>query len=123
MKRIEAIVRPEKFDVIRVAPEELGCNGMTITEVKGHGRQKGVEEIWRGRKYRVNVVAKIKIELVVTDDKADEVIKTIMDEAMTSLVGDGKIFVSDVRTAYRIRTGDEGDRAISSWQNFKIDLD
>ena len=114
MKRIEAIVRPEKYEVIRIALEELGCGGMTITEVKGHGRQKGIEEVWRGRTYRVNTVPKFKIEVIVKDDKADEVINTILSEAMTKLVGDGKIFVSDVNTAYRIRTGEKGDAALSS---------
>lgn len=113
MKRIEAIVRPEKLDVIRVALEDIGCGGITITEVKGQGRQKGVEEVWRGRKYRVNVLPKLKIEVIVTDDKSDDVINTIMGEAVTKSVGDGKIFVSDVVTAYRIRTGEEGDAAIS----------
>lgn len=114
MKKIEAIVRPEKFDVIRNALEDINCGGMTMLEVKGHGRQKGVEEVWRGRTYRVNVLPKIKIEVVVADDKVDGVVKAIMAEATTSGVGDGKIFVSDINTAYRIRTGEEGDSAVSN---------
>ena len=113
MKRVEAIVRPEKYDVVRVALEELGCGGMTISEVKGQGKQKGVEEVWRGRKYRVTTLPKLKIEMVVTDDRVDEVVKTLLDEASTTGVGDGKIFVSDVRTAYRIRTREEGDAALT----------
>ena len=114
MQKIEAIVRPEKSDVIRVALEEMGCGGMTLMEVKGQGKQKGLEEVWRGRRFRVNMLPKLKIEVVVTDDKADEVIKTILSEAATSDIGDGKIFVSDVNTAYRIRTREEGDAALSS---------
>ncbi|MGR3317719.1 MAG: P-II family nitrogen regulator [Candidatus Anammoxibacter sp.] len=113
MKKIEAIVRPDKSDIIQVALEDMGCGGMTITEVKGHGRQKGIEEVWRGRKYRVNLLPKLKLEVIVTDDKADEGIKTIMGEAVTKSVGDGKIFVSDVNTAFRIRTGEKGDVALS----------
>ena len=113
MQKIEAVVRPEKLDVIRVALEEMGCGGLTLTEVKGQGKQKGVEEVWRGRRYRVNVLPKIKIEVVVTDDKVDEVIKTIMSEAVTDGIGDGKIFVSNISTAYRIRTSEEGDVALT----------
>ena len=113
MKKIEAIVRPEKSDIVRVALEDMGCGGMTITEVKGHGRQKGLEEVWRGRKYRVSLLPKLKLEVVVPDDKAEDVINTIMDEGVTKSVGDGKIFVSDVNTAYRIRTGEKGDAALS----------
>ncbi len=113
MKKIEAIVRPTKSEVIRVALEEMGCGGMTIMEVRGQGKQKGVEEVWRGRRYRVNVLPKLKIEVVVVDDKVDEVIETIMSEAVTDGIGDGKIFISDVSTAYRIRTKEEGDAALS----------
>lgn len=116
MKRIEAVVRPEKLDVIRVALEDVGCGGMTITEVKGQGRQKGVEEVWRGRRYRVNLLPKLKIEVVVTEDMVDNVIKTIMSEGVTKSVGDGKIFVTNINTAYRIRTGEEGDIALTSEQ-------
>ena len=112
MKRVEAIVRPEKLDQIRLALEELGCGGLTLTEVKGQGKQKGIEEVWRGRTYRVNVLPKLKIEVILPDDKVDEVVKTIMAEATTKGVGDGKIFVSDVNTAYRIRTKEEGDAAL-----------
>ena len=112
MKRVEAIVRPEKLDQIRTALEEQGCGGLTLTEVKGQGKQKGLEEVWRGRTYRVNVLPKLKIEVILPDDKVDEVVQTIMTEAVTSGVGDGKIFVSDVNTAYRIRTKEEGDKAL-----------
>ena len=113
MKRIEAIIRREKFDVIRMALEELGYGGVTTMEVKGHGKQKGVEEIWRGQRYRVEMLPKLKLDLVVPDDAVDKVVKTIISEAKTGNVGDGKIFVSDINTAYRIRTGEEGDAAIT----------
>ena len=113
MKKIEAVVRPEKLDVIRVALEDIGCGGITITEVKGQGRQKGVEEVWRGRKYRVNLLPKLKIEVIVKEDMIDNVINTIMSEGITKSVGDGKIFISNINNAYRIRTGEEGDSALT----------
>lgn len=112
MKKIEAVVRPEKFDVIRMALEEQGYGGVTVTEVKGHGKQKGIEEVWRGRKYRIDMMSKLKLDLVVPDSDVDKVVKTIISEARTESVGDGKIFVSDVNTAYRIRTGEKGDAAL-----------
>lgn len=112
MKKIEAIIRPEKFDIIRVAIEDLGYTGMTVTEVKGHGKQKGIEEVWRGKRYRVDIMPKLKLELIVPDDIVNKIVNTLITEARTGCVGDGKIFISDINTAYRIRTGEEGGAAI-----------
>lgn len=113
MKKIQAIIRPEKFDVVKMALEELGYGGITVSEVKGHGKQKGIEEVWRGKRYRVDLLQKLRLDLVVKDDDVDKIVKTIISEAQTGSVGDGKIFVSDVKTAYRIRTSEEGEAALS----------
>jgi nitrogen regulatory protein P-II 1 len=112
MKKIEAIVRPEKVDDIRKALEKAGYPGVTITEVEGHGKQKGVTRQWRGESYKVDLLPKVKFELVVSDKDADRLAGTISAAAKTGSVGDGKIFISDVDQAVRIRTGEKGEDAL-----------
>ena len=112
MKKIEAIIRPEKFDIIKDALTELGYAGMSLMEIKGHGNQKGVSEVWRGKRYRVDMLPKIKMEIVVADDAVDKVVQTIIKESQTGSIGDGKIFVSELVDVFRIRTGEQGDAAI-----------
>jgi len=112
MKKIEAIIKPFKLDDVREALNELGLQGMTITEVKGYGRQKGHKEIYRGAEYLVDFIPKIKLELVVGTDRVDEVVDTIRNAANTGKIGDGKIFVLPVEQAIRVRTGETGDDAI-----------
>lgn len=112
MKKIEAIIRPEKFDIIKDALTEKGYGGMSVSEMKGHGNQKGVSEVWRGKRYRVDLLPKIKLEIVVSDDAVDKVVQTIINESQTGSIGDGKIFVYDIANVYRIRTGEKDDAAI-----------
>ena len=112
MKKIEAIIRPEKLDTVRKELDKCGYPGIMITEVEGHGKQKGVEQLWRGEKYKVDFLPKIKIEIVAKDGDADRIVATIIQTARTGAVGDGKIFISDVKDAVRIRTGDRGDKAV-----------
>ena len=112
IKRIEAIIRPEKLEPLRVQLDEVGYPGMMVTEIEGHGKQKGVEQQWRGTKYRTAFLPKIKVELVVTDKLSKKVIDTIISVCRTGSVGDGKIFVSDVKEVIRIRTKEKGDKAI-----------
>lgn len=112
MKKIEAIIRPEKFDIIKDALTEKGYGGMSVTEIKGHGNQKGVSEVWRGKRYKVDLLPKIKVELVVTDEVCENVVQTIISEGQTGSIGDGKIFVSELLNVYRIRTAEQGDAAI-----------
>ncbi|ODS33062.1 MAG: nitrogen regulatory protein [Candidatus Scalindua rubra] len=112
MKKIEAIIRPEKFDIIKDALTEKGYGGMSVSEIKGHGNQKGVSEVWRGKRYKVDLLPKVKIELVVADEVCDDVVQTIISEAQTGSIGDGKIFVSELSNVYRIRTAEQGDTAI-----------
>ncbi len=112
MKRIDAIIRPDRFRVVKEALEELGYGGMTIAEVKGHGIQKGIMEQWRGRPYRVEFLPKLWLLLVVDDEHAEKVIGTIRENAATGEVGDGKIFVSTVDDVIRVRTGERGEAAI-----------
>lgn len=112
MKKIEAIVRPEKVDDIRKALEKAGYPGVTITEVEGHGKQKGVTRQWRGESYKVDLLPKVKLELVVSDKDADRLASTISSAAKTGSVGDGKIFISEVKEAVRIRTGEKGEDAL-----------
>ena len=108
MKKIDAIIKPFKLDDVREALAEVGITGMTVTEVKGFGRQKGHTELYRGAEYMVDFLPKVKIEIVVTDDIVDTIIRT----AQTGKIGDGKIFVFDVARVIRIRTGEEDDAAI-----------
>jgi nitrogen regulatory protein P-II 1 len=112
MKKIEAIIQPFKLDDVKEALTGIGVDGMTITEVRGHGRQKGHREVYRGREYNVDLLPKVKIELVVGDNRAEEVIKTLTAAARTGNIGDGKVFVYDVAEAIRIRNDDRGDAAL-----------
>lgn len=112
MKKIEAIIQPFKLYDVMDALNELGINGMTVTEVKGFGRQKGHVEVYRGAEYQIRLLPKIKMEIVTTDSKAEQVVKTIIDKAKTGKIGDGKIFVSDVEKVIRIRTEEQGEGAV-----------
>lgn len=112
MQKVEAIIRPEKLQVVKMALEELNHSGMTLSEVRGHGVQRGVTEQWRGRSFAVEYLTKVKVELVVTDSDVDAVVDRIIEAARTGEVGDGKIFVTQVSSAVRIRTGDRDDAAL-----------
>jgi nitrogen regulatory protein PII len=112
MKKIEAIVKPFKLEEVKDALGEVGIEGMTVTEVKGFGRQKGHTEIYRGSEYTVDFLPKIKIEVVVADKQADEAVTAIVKAARTGKIGDGKVFVSDVEEAIRIRTEEKGEAAV-----------
>ncbi len=112
MKIIEAIIKPFKLDDVREALNPIGVQGLTVTEVKGFGRQKGHTELYRGAEYVVDLLPKIKLEILVRDDQVDTVVNTIMESAKTGRIGDGKIFVLDVKDAIRIRTGEHGDEVI-----------
>ncbi len=112
MKKIEAIIRPHKLDDVREALQEAGFRGLTVSEVKGYGRQKGHSEIYRGSEYTINFLPKIKIELVCADDKAEKAIAIVLRLAKTGEVGDGKIFVSFVEEAIRVRTEEVGEDAL-----------
>jgi len=112
MKKIEAIIKPFKLDDLKEAMTALGVQGMTITEVKGFGRQKGHKEIYRGSEYLVDFVPKVKVEIVVEGDMADKVVEAIMESARTGKIGDGKIFVLSLDAVCRIRTGETGKDAI-----------
>ena len=112
MKKIEAIIQPFKFDEVKEALTQAGVEGMTITEVKGFGRQKGHKEIYRGSEYTVDVLPKVKVEIVAGDDKVDAIVKTIMETAKTGKIGDGKVFVMPVSEAYRIRTEESNEAAV-----------
>ena len=112
VKKIEAIIKPFKLDEIKEALSEAGITGMTISEVKGFGRQKGHTELYRGAEYVVDFIPKIKVEVVVPDSLVEKAIETIMESARTGKIGDGKIFVSPVEDAVRIRTGERGESAI-----------
>jgi nitrogen regulatory protein P-II 1 len=112
VQKVEAIIRPEKLEVVKVALEELDHAGMTLTEVRGHGKQRGLTEQWRGQTFAVEYLTKVKIELVVKDADVDAVIDRICEAARTGQVGDGKIFVYPVTRAVRIRTGDKDETAL-----------
>ena len=112
MKKIEAIIKPFKLEEVKDALHEVGIEGMTVTEVKGFGRQKGHTEIYRGSEYTVDFLPKIKIEVVVTNSKLSEVVKAIVASAKTGKIGDGKVFVSDIEESIRIRTDERGDAAV-----------
>ncbi len=112
MKKIEAIIKPFKLEEVKDALGEVGIEGMTVSEVKGFGRQKGHTEIYRGSEYTVDFLPKIKIELVVTDQQADKAVEVISKSAKTGKIGDGKIFVSAVEQAVRIRTEEKGESAV-----------
>ena len=112
MKKIEAIIQPFKLEEVKEALKAVGIDGMTITEVRGHGRQKGHKEVYRGQEYNVDLLPKVKVELVVPSARAEEVIKTLSGAARTGNIGDGKIFVYDVAEAIRIRNEDRGESAL-----------
>jgi len=112
MKKVEAIIKPFKLDDVREALSEMGIAGLTATEVKGFGRQKGHTELYRGAEYVVDFLPKVKVEVVLTDDMVDRAIEVIMESARSGKIGDGKIFVTSVERTVRIRTGEEDDQAI-----------
>jgi len=112
MKKIEAIVQPYKLEEVKSALTSIGIDGMTISEVRGHGRQKGHKEVYRGQEYQVDLLPKVKFELVVPSDRAEEVTKALAAAAQTGKIGDGKIFVYEVAEAIRIRNGDRGEAAL-----------
>ena len=112
MKKIEAIIKPFKLEDVKEALAEIGVEGMTVTEVKGFGRQKGHTEIYRGSEYTVDFLPKVKFDLVLPDDRVDAAVKAIIKSAKTGKIGDGKIFVFDVEDAIRIRTEEHGERAV-----------
>jgi len=112
MKKIEAIIRPFKLDEVKEALIEEGIRGMTISEVRGYGRQKGHKEVYRGSEYQIDFVPKIKIEVIVVDEMAEKVIDVILNIAKTGQVGDGKIFISDIKDVIRIRTDESGAGAL-----------
>lgn len=112
MKEIVAIIRPNKLDEVKDALEELGCHGMTVTEVKGRGRQLGITESYRGSDYRIDMLPKTCLEIVVADEQVDNVIDKIVKTAQTGDIGDGKIFISPVEEVVRIRTGERGNEAL-----------
>jgi nitrogen regulatory protein P-II 1 len=112
MKKIEAIIQPHKLEEVKEALKKIGIDGMTITEVRGHGRQKGHKEVYRGMEYQVDLLPKVKLEMVVPDNRTDETIKTLSDAARTGKIGDGKIFLFEVADAIRIRNDDHGEEAL-----------
>ena len=112
MKKVEAIIQPFKMETVKEALKAIGVDGMTITEVRGHGRQKGHKEVYRGQEYNIDLLPKMKVELVIADARLDEVLRTLTAAARTGKIGDGKIFVYDVAEAIRIRNDDRGETAL-----------
>ena len=112
MKKIEAIIKPFKLDEVKEALQDIGVQGLSVIEVKGFGRQKGHTELYRGAEYVVDFLPKLKLEVAVSDDRAEAVVEAISEAAMSGRIGDGKIFVFDLEQAVRIRTGEEGDQAL-----------
>ena len=112
MKKIEAVIKPFKLDEVREVLSELGCTGLTVTEVKGFGRQKGHTELYRGAEYTVDFLPKVKVEVILADNMVDKAIDAIIKAARTGKIGDGKIFVTDVSQVVRIRTGETGEEAV-----------
>ncbi|GIU47897.1 MULTISPECIES: P-II family nitrogen regulator [Shewanella] len=112
MKKVEAIIKPFKLDDVRESLAEIGITGMTVSEVKGFGRQKGHTELYRGAEYMVDFLPKVKIELVIQDEQLEQAIEVIVDTARTGKIGDGKIFVTEVERVIRIRTGEENEEAV-----------
>jgi nitrogen regulatory protein P-II 1 len=112
MKKVEAIIQPFKLEDVREALKNIGIDGMTISDVRGHGRQKGHKEVYRGQEYTVDLLPKVKIEIVLPDNRVEELVKALGDAARTGKLGDGKIFVSDVADAIRIRNSDRGEGAL-----------
>jgi nitrogen regulatory protein P-II 1 len=112
MKKIEAIIQPFKLDEVKEALLGMGVDGMTISEVRGHGRQKGHKEVYRGQEYEVDLLPKIKVEIVIADSRSEEVVKHLIDAARTGKIGDGKVFVYEVAQVIRIRNGESGESAL-----------
>ena len=112
MKKIEAVIQPFKLEEVKEALKAIGIDGMTVTEVRGHGRQKGHKEVYRGQEYMVDLLPKVKVELVIADARVEEVIKTLTAAARTGKIGDGKIFIYDVAEAIRIRNDERGEAAL-----------
>jgi len=112
MKRVEAIIKPFKLEDVKDALAEIGVTGMTVSEVKGYGRQKGHSELYRGAEYVVDFLPKIRMEMIVNEDMVDKTVETVVEAARTGKIGDGKIFVSDIEKIIRIRTGEEDSEAI-----------
>ena len=112
MKKIEAVIQPFKLEDVKAALKAIGIDGMTIIEVRGHGRQKGHKEVYRGQEYQVDLLPKVKLELIVASARADEVIQTLSSAARTGKIGDGKIFVYNVEEAIRIRNDERGEAAL-----------
>jgi nitrogen regulatory protein P-II 1 len=112
MKKIEAIIQPFKLEEVKEALKGIGVDGMTVTEVRGHGRQKGHKEVYRGQEYMVDLLPKVKIELVISSTRLEEVVKTLTAAARTGKIGDGKVFVFDVAEAIRIRNDERGEAAL-----------
>src|ERR1700755_2590907 len=112
MKKIEAIIQPHKLDDVKEALKAIGVDGLTVTEVRGHGRQKGHKEVYRGMEYNVDLLPKVKFELVIPDTRLEEVVECVTNAARTGKIGDGKIFVFDVAETIRIRNGDRGESAV-----------
>ena len=112
MKKIEAIIQPFKLDEVKTALIGIGVEGITISEVRGHGRQKGHTEVYRGAEYKVDLLPKVKIETVVSDTRAEQIVSVLVAAASTGKIGDGKIFVSSIEEAVRIRNGDRGENAL-----------
>ena len=112
MKKIEAIIQPFRLEPVKEALHEISVKGMTVTEVKGFGVQKGIREVYRGMEYQVDFLPKVKIEIVATDDKVQSIVDTIISKARTGRIGDGKIFIYPVAEVIRIRTGETGDAAV-----------
>jgi nitrogen regulatory protein P-II 1 len=113
MKKIEAVIKPFKLDEVKTALLAIGVQGMTVSEVRGFGRQKGHTELYRGAEYVVDLLPKVKLEVVVADELVDKVVVTIQDAAKTGRIGDGKVFVSDIGDVIRIRTGERGESAVN----------
>ncbi len=112
MKKIEAIIQPFKLDEVKEALAGIGIDGLTVSEVRGHGRQKGHKEVYRGQEYTVDLLPKIKLEMVIPTERTDEVLEALSGAARTGKIGDGKVFVYEVAEAFRIRNGDRGDMAL-----------
>lgn len=112
MKKIEVIIRPEKLESVRRALGQVGCAGLMISEIEGHGKQKGIVQQWRGEKYKVELMPKVKIEIIAKDQDIEKITKVILDNAKTGEIGDGKIFISPIENVIRIRTGEKGEQAI-----------
>ena len=112
MKKIEAVIQPHKLEEVKEALKAIGIDGMTIIEARGHGRQKGHKEVYRGMEYQVDLLPKVKIEMVVADDRSEEVISTLVRAARTGKIGDGKVFVTPIEEAVRIRTDETGEKAV-----------